>query len=598
MSLFPFVHFLTFILLMYHAVYIFLKNPKALLNRVWATFISCFWLWSFSFIFVHNPYYSKKTAKIFLNISSFGWVFYASLFLWFTLAFTQKKELLKKKWLYPLLFGIPLLFIYKQWDNSIFSDLIEKPYGWKPILGQSIWPFFLFLYTLVFSVIALYIIFNFIRTTRVPLLEKQAKIIFILAVITIICGTITSIILPSLNIHVIPNISHIFALVWTAGAVYAMVKYKFLTITPATAADNIISTMFDCLILLNMKGEIVTVNKATTDLSGYKAEELKGKPVSFLFKTEELTGGLLKKISGESYIKNKEIIFRTREGKDISMLFSDSVLGDETGTGVGIVCVAKDISARKKLEEEIFKGKKLQSIGVLAGGIAHDFNNLLSVILANIMEVKNDIYHMQNAHEFLIKAEQAALKAAELAEKFISFSPGGRLIREKLLPGDLLKELLDSKPVLRDTDLSYNIEFSRDLAPIYGDKGQLNQVFQNLLLNAVEAIAPELGGNLGRILIQAQNTIINPKNQFQLKPGNYVKVLIEDNGVGIPEEIMDKVFDPYFSTKERGTRKGMGLGLTLCYWIIKRHDGHIRLESELGKGTTVNLYLPAFNGNN
>ena len=596
MNLFPFVHFLTFILLMYHAVYIFFKNPKALLNRVWAAFISCFGLWSFSFIFVHNPYYSKKTAKIFLNISSFGWVFYAGLFLWFTLVFTQKKELLKKKWLYPLLFGIPLLFIYKQWDNSIFSDLIEKTYGWKPVLGQSIWPFFLFLYTLLLSVIVLYIIFNFIRTTRDPLLEKQAKIIFILAVVTIVCGSITSIILPSLNIHVIPNITHIFALVWTAGAVYAMAKYKFLTITPATAADNIISTMFDCLILLNMEGEIVTVNRATTDLLGYKAEELKGKPVNFLFKTGELTDGLLKKTSGESNIKNKEIIFRTGKGKDVPMLFSNSILRDETGTGAGIVCVAKDISARKKLEEEIFKGKKLQSIGVLAGGIAHDFNNLLSEILGIIMEAKNDISPGENAHEFLIQAEQASLKAAELAEKFISFSPGGGLIREKLLPGNLLKELLDSEPGLRDTDLSYNIEIFKNLAPIYGDKGQLKQVFQNLLLNAVEAIAAGTGGTEGRISIRAENTIINPKNQFRLRPGNYVKVSIEDNGVGIPGEIMDKVFDPYFSTKERGAQKGMGLGLTLCYWIIKRHDGHIRLESEPGKGTIFTLYLPAFIG--
>jgi len=595
MSLFPFIHFFTFILLMYHAVYILFKNPKALLNRVCAAFIFSFGLWSFSFIFVHNPYYSKETAKIFLHISSFGWVSYASLFLWFTLVFTQKKELLKKKWLYPLLLGIPLLFVYKQWTNSIFSDLIEKPYGWKPVLEQSIWPLLLFLYTLGFSVIALYINFRFIKTTRDPLLEKQAKIIFIFAVITIVCGSMTSIILPSLNIHVIPNITHIFALVWTAGAVYAMVKYKFLTITPAMAADNIISTMFDCLILLNMEGKIVTVNKAAENLSGYKAEELKGKPVSILFKKEELTGGFFEKTPGESYMKNKEIIFRTRMGKDIPMLFSDSILRDETGTGAGIVCVAKDISERKKLEEEIFKGKKLQSIGVLAGGIAHDFNNLLSIILEYIMLVKEDTSPGENAYIFLIQSEQAALKAVELAEKFITFSPDGWLIREKLLPGNFLKGLLDSGPGLGDTDVSYDIDISGDLAPIYGDKGQLNQAFQNLLLNALEAIRTGPGGKEGRISIRAENSIINPKNQFQLKPGNYVKVSIEDNGPGIPPDIMDKVFDPYFSTKDRGTQKGMGLGLTLCYWIIERHDGHIEVQSKPGKGTTVFFYLPAFN---
>jgi PAS domain S-box-containing protein len=426
------------------------------------------------------------------------------------------------------------------------------------------------------------------------MLEKQAKIIFIFAVITFAGGLTTSIILPSLNIHVIPNISHIFALVWTAGAVYAMVKYKFLTITPATAADNIISTMFDCLILLNMDGKIVTVNKAAENLSGYSAAELRGKPVSFLFKEEELSSELLKKTSGEIHIKNKEIVFRDRGGKDIPMLFSNSILRDDAGTEAGIVCVAKDISERKKLEEEIFKSKKLQSIGVLAGGIAHDFNNLLSAIVGNIMLVKDDASPGEKAYEFLIQSEQTALKAAELAEKFISFSPGGGLIREELLLGNFLEDLMNSEPVLRHTDVSYNIDISTDLAPIYGDKGQLNQVMQNLLLNAVEAIEAEPGDKLGRISIRAENSTIDSKNQFQLKPGNYVKVSIEDNGTGIPAEIMDKVFDPYFSTKDRGSQKGMGLGLTLCYWIIKRHDGHIRLESQQGKGTTVFLYLPAF----
>jgi signal transduction histidine kinase len=372
MSLMPFVHFLTFVLLMSHAVYIFLKNPKALLNRITAAFISCFAIWSFAFIFVHNPYYTKKTAKIFLNISSFGWASYAPLFLWFTFVFTQKKELLKKKWLYPLFCGLPLLFIYKQWTDSIFSDLIEEPYGWKPVLDQS--------------------------------------------------------------------------------------------------------------------------------------------------------------------------------------------------------------------------------IGVLAGGIAHDFNNLLSQIVENIMQVKDDISPGENAYKFLLQSELASLKAAELAEKFITFSPGGWLMKEELLLGNLLKGLLDSEPGFHDTNVSYNIDISRDLAPIDGDKAQLNQVFQNLLLNALEAIEASPGGRQGQISIRADNIIINPKNQFQLKAGNYVKVSIEDNGIGIPPEIMEKLFDPYFSTKDRGTQKGMGLGLTLCYWIIKRHDGHIEVQSEPGKGTAVTLYLPAFTG--
>jgi PAS domain S-box-containing protein len=598
MSLLPFVHFFTFVLLMYHAVYIFFKNPKALLNRVCAAFIFCFGTWSFAYIFVHNPYYSRNTANLFINISSFGWAGFASLFLWFILVFSHKKELLRKKWLYLILFGVPLVFIYKQWTNFLYVDVIEKPYGWKAIMSQSIWPYLFLLYAFIFAVTALSINFSFMRSTRDPILEKQARIIFIFTVITFTVGFITDITLPLLNIHVIPNVGNVYALTWTIGAVYAMVKYKFLSITPATAADNILSTMFDCLILLNMEGEIVTVNKAAENLSGYTAGELQGKPLSILFKNDPLTDGLDKKTAGESYIKNKEIIFRTKEGENIPMLFSESILWDETGTAAGIVCVAKDISEQKKLEEEIFKGKKLKSIGVLAGGIASDFNNLLSVIVGNIMLVKDVTTPGGNAYKFLLQSEHAAIRAAELAEKFITFSPGGWVMREKLLLGNLLKGLLDSEPGLRDMDVSYNIDISSEVAPIYGDRAQLNQVFQNLLLNALEAIEASPEGRQGRISIRADNNIINPKNQFRLKPGNYVKVSIEDNGTGIHAEIMEKLFDPYFSTKNRGVQKGMGLGLTLCYWIIRRHDGHIEVQSQPGKGTTVIIYLPAYSNIN
>jgi PAS domain S-box-containing protein len=594
MSLFPFIHFFTFVLLLFHAVYIFFKNPKALLNRICAAFIFDFALWSFADIFIHNPYYSKKTANLFLNISSFGWAGFASLFLWFILVFSQKEKLLKKRWLYLLLFGIPLVFIYKQWTNFLFVDVIKKPYGWKPFLGQSAWPYLFFFCTFIFMVTALYINFSFMRSTRDPILEKQARIIFTFTIITVTVGSLTDLILPLANIHLIPNIASICALIWTVGAVCAMVKYKFLSITPATAADNIISTMFDCLILLNTEGEIVTVNNAAADLSGYKPGELKGKPLSLLFKEKELIGGLFSKTPGENHTKNKEIILRTRAGKEIPMLFSESILRDEIGTGVGIVCVFKDISERKRLAEEVFKSKKLQSIGVLAGGIAHDFNNLLSVIVENIMLVKGDTSPGKNAYKFLVQAEQAALKAAELAEKFVTFSPGGKLEREELVLDTLLARLLDSEPGLRETGISYDITIPQNLAPIFGDRGQVNQVMQNLLQNAVDAIGAGDEGKTGRISLRAENTAINSTNPFQLKPGNYVKVLIEDNGAGIPVEIIDNVFDPYFSTKDRVTQKGLGLGLTLCYWIIKRHDGHIRLETRQGKGTTVTFYLPAY----
>ena len=390
-------------------------------------------------------------------------------------------------------------------------------------------------------------------------------------------------------------------LIWAFAVVYAIARYKFLTITPATAADNIISTMYDCLILLNMEGEIITLNKAAAELLGYKPEALKGKPMDVLFGKEELTGGLFKKIVNRGDLKNKDLIFKTSQGKEVPMLFSFSILRDNTGNPAGIVCAAKDISERKKLEEEIFRSKKLESIGILAGGIAHDFNNLFAIIIGNLTLARDEISPGEKSFKLLLKAEQASLRAADLARKFITFSPGGWLKKEKVKLSSILKKARDSEPLKMTINVLYNIEIPNDLLPIYGDKTQLTQVIQNLFLNAAAAIGALPDPRGGKISVRAENAYIEDvKNGINtsilLKKGKYVKILIEDNGIGISAENIERIFDPYFTTRDKTNQKGMGLGLTLCYSIIKKHDGHIAVESEIGKGTAVTLYLPVFTG--
>jgi PAS domain S-box-containing protein len=350
-----------------------------------------------------------------------------------------------------------------------------------------------------------------------------------------------------------------------------------------------------------MEGEIITVNKAAADLLGYKPDELKGKPVDILFGKEELTGRFVKKVVNQGDLKNKDIIFKTSQGKDIPMLFSDSILRDQAGNAVGIVCVAKDISERKELEEEIFKSKKLESIGMLAGGIAHDFNNLFAIIVGNLTLAREEISPGEKSQKLLLKAEQESLKAADLARKFITFSPGGWLKKEKLPLGQVLKDARDSESLKMNINVSYDIDIPNDLLPIYGDKAQLIQVIQNLFLNASAAIEALPDPQRGKISVRAENDAIedgkNGKNtRILLKKGKYVKILVEDNGIGISPGDIEKIFDPYFTTRDKTALKGIGLGLTLSYSIIKKHNGHIAIESQIGKGTTVTLYLPALSG--
>lgn len=240
---------------------------------------------------------------------------------------------------------------------------------------------------------------------------------------------------------------------------------------------------------------------------------------------------------------------------------------------------------------EILKDKKLESVGILAGGIAQDFNALLSIIIGNISLARLEISPDDKIYKLLVEAEKASVQAADLAEKLVTFSSGGWVIRreERLLP--ILKEILASGAL--DDRVSYKMDIPDDLGPIFADEGQLKQVFLNLLQNAAEAVPQG-----GEVYIQAESIFLEKPAYGSLQPGKYIKVTIKDQGRGIPGEHLDKIFDPYFSTKDSLSQKGMGLGLAICYSIIKKHKGHIKIESEVGIGTTVYLYLPACSEHN
>jgi len=545
-------------------------------------------------IFLHDPYSSRDIVWTTNNIGSFGWISFSSFFLWFMLAFTGKDNILKKKWLYLILLGIPALLIYKQWTNALYVDLVREYYGWRTQLSETVWPSVLHFYYLTFMGIGLYITVDFMRKTRSAIARKQSKIILVSVVLALTLGSITDVVLPRwLKIYSIPNIADFLVLVLAVGVAYAIARYHFLVITSATAAENIISTMFDSLILLNLEGNIVTLNKAAAGLSGYEEKELNGKTIAILFPGADAENHPAQEIVKEKELKSEEFSLKTKNGRDIPVLLSSSILKDEAGKAGGIVCVAKDISERIKLEEEILKSKKLESLGFLAGGIAHDFNNLLGVIIGNINLARDELAGGTPTHKLLVGAEEASLKAVDLTRKFITFSRGGLIKKEKVILANMFKSIEEEGlPGLNTKEnIVYQIVIPQDLAPVIGDEARLKQALQNLFLNAFEAIP---GGDDGKISVWAENTTpAQQQSDIPLKKGKYVKIFIEDNGIGIPKANIEKIFDPYFSTKDKGTQKGMGLGLTICYSIIKKHEGHIAVESREGIGTTVTLYLPA-----
>ncbi len=354
MNILLFLHFFAFLVYSYLLVFVLWKDPKFLLNRVFAALLACFAVWSFGLIFIYNPRASKDTVMLFDNVGSIGWISFASFFLWFALIFTEKKKILKTRIIYPLIFILPFLLIYKQWTGFLTVDYIKQPWGWGSVWSDSIWAYLFYLYYLSFMVIGLYLILNFGRKTEESLKKKQAKIIFVATLVSLVFSTLTDVILPELNIRTIPSsLGNVITFIWASGIVYAIAKYKLMVITPAGAAENIISTIADSLILLDRQGNIVSVNKAVLDLSGYGEDELKEKSVEILFAEKDFKSTLLDKaIKGEA-IRNYELNFKTKSKGNIPTLFSSSIMMDEAGGVTGIVCIVKDITERKNMLDKL-----------------------------------------------------------------------------------------------------------------------------------------------------------------------------------------------------------------------------------------------------
>jgi len=240
-----------------------------------------------------------------------------------------------------------------------------------------------------------------------------------------------------------------------------------------------------------------------------------------------------------------------------------------------------DLSERKRLEEEFVKSQKLESVGVLAGGIAHDFNNILTAVIGNITLAKILVHDREKLTEVLASAENAAFRARDLTQQFLTFSKGGLPIKKANSITEILKESIGF--ILHGSNVKCDLEFSENIRSVEVDEGQISQVINNLIINATDAMP---GG--GGIEVKAKNTTVLEDSDLPLEEGKYVEITISDKGIGIPEENLQKIFDPYFTTKTSGN----GLGLASTYSIIKRHDGHISVESVVGKGTKFTIYLP------
>ncbi len=240
-----------------------------------------------------------------------------------------------------------------------------------------------------------------------------------------------------------------------------------------------------------------------------------------------------------------------------------------------------DITAQKIAEQELLKAQKLESLGVLAGGIAHDFNNLLTGIIGNTSLLVHKVEKDGVISKRLGEVEKAAMHAQELTQQLLTFAKGGEPVKEASQLEEIIEE--SCKFCLYGSNVKFDITVAEDLLPVEVDRGQINQVMNNIIINAKQAMPDG-----GVIEVSISNCTVSADDDTALKTGKYVSVLINDHGVGIDKENLQKVFDPYFTTKKSGS----GLGLASAYSVIQKHEGHIEVTSEPGVGTTFKMFMP------
>jgi PAS domain S-box-containing protein len=255
---------------------------------------------------------------------------------------------------------------------------------------------------------------------------------------------------------------------------------------------------------------------------------------------------------------------------------------DENGNVVMVTEHLRNITEQKKMQQEVQKMQKLESLGVLAGGIAHDFNNLLTGILGNISLAKMYMRPVEKAFPRLEEAEKASERAKDLTQQLLTFSKGGAPVRKTMHIGQTVKD--SATFVLRGSNVKCRFSLPEGLWPVSVDEGQISRVINNLVINADQAMPDG-----GIIVVETENILVGNDDPIPLESGRYVRLTVRDHGVGIPEENLQKIFDPYFTTK----KKGSGLGLTTVYSILKNHGGYIHAESAEGEGAAFYVYLPA-----
>jgi len=543
-------------------------NRKSLLNKLFVLASIATFFYSFTSVMMWQAG-SFESASFWNKMGSI-WPFSEALVLNFALVFTGNKWL-KNKLSYVFLYLPAALF----WLIDLFTNLINAPpvmkyWGYNDVAAGT-WVYVIStIWAAILPILAFVLCFRYYRSTREEAQKQQRKYVTIGFAIPVVAFVVTNMLFRSVNIE-IPNLG-IIAILFFGGFVgYGIVKHDLFTFDAAMAAENIVSTMPDSLILADMRGKMLRVNKGLTNFLSYQEHELIGKSLDELSNDRKRCGDVLQELTQKRAIHNYELTWKTRTGEEKNVLFSGSVVRSKMRRDIGIVCVIHDITELKKLEGRLLRVERLASIGELAGMVGHDLRNPLTGIAGAT-------YYLRTKYGSTM--EEKGKEMLKIIEKDIEYS--NKIINDLL---DYSRELhlefteseVDSivKEAIAQIKVPKSIKITNldhDALSIKVDREKIKRVSVNIIKNAIDAMP-----NGGTLTIACRQV------------GSCIEMSFADTGPGISEEILPKIFSPLFTTKAQG----MGFGLAICKRIVEAHEGTITVETVEGKGTTFKVILPA-----
>jgi len=353
-------------------------------------------------------------------------------------------------------------------------------------------------------------------------------------------------------------------------------------------AESLLKILPAIVVIMDTEGRILRLNPYMEKISGYKLEEVQGKNWNEIFSPEDSRKSITDLAEGihdsRAPIGNLSSIM-TKEGDRREIVWYDKPLKDNDEKVIGLLAIGQDITDRLVLQNNLFQAKKFEAIGSFAGGIAHDFNSLLTLILGNVSMLEEYVEAGPDAAECIDEAIEASLRAKEMASRLMLFSKGRDPVKIASPVGALVWDAVSS--AVRGFKIQCEFDIPEKLWPAAIDPWLIKHALHNVALNAVEAMKGR-----GSLKVSCENIDAGNDEILKHQAGRYIKISIKDLGPGIAAENLSKVFDPDFSTKDKGTIKGLGLGLAVVYSIIEKHEGVIDVTSEPGAGATVTIHLP------